>query len=43
MGNDIPAAVYEALDADSLIDADNIEVNVVRGEVSHHAPRERTP
>jgi len=37
------AAVYEALDADSLIDADNIEVDVVRGEVSHHAPRERTP
>jgi osmotically-inducible protein OsmY len=34
MDNDIRAAVYEALDADPLIDADNIEVDVVSGEVS---------
>jgi osmotically-inducible protein OsmY len=34
MDNDIRAAVYEELDADPLIDADNIEVEVVSGEVS---------
>jgi osmotically-inducible protein OsmY len=34
MDRDIRAAVYEELDADPLIDADNIEVEVVNGEVS---------
>jgi osmotically-inducible protein OsmY len=34
MDNDIRAAVYEELDADPRIDADNIEVEVVNGEVS---------
>ncbi len=34
MDNDIRAAVYLELDADPLIDADNIEVDVVNGEVS---------
>jgi osmotically-inducible protein OsmY len=34
MDRDIRAAVYEQLDADPLIDADNIEVEVVNDEVS---------
>jgi osmotically-inducible protein OsmY len=34
MDSDIRAAVYEELDADPLIDADNIEVGVANGEVS---------
>jgi hyperosmotically inducible periplasmic protein len=34
MDRDIRAAVYQELDADSLIDAGDIEVEVVNGEVS---------
>jgi osmotically-inducible protein OsmY len=34
MDRDIRAAVYQELDADPLVDADDIEVEVVSGEVS---------